>query len=59
MHVKKTDKGFELVDEPMRVEGDAAKQFASDLEVKPTDETRSFQAQAREVYERVQGKISV
>jgi hypothetical protein len=59
MHVKKTDKGFELVDEPMRVEGDAAKQFAKDLETKPTEESRRFQAQAREVYDRVQGKISV
>ncbi len=59
MHVKKTENGFELVDEPMRVEGDAAKQFAKDIESQPTEESRRFQAQAREVYERVQAKISV
>jgi hypothetical protein len=59
MQVEKTKDGFKLVNEPMRVEGEAADKMAAEIEAAPTEESQRFQARARETYERVQGKISV
>jgi len=57
MHVNKTEKGFELASEPMRVEGEAAEKLAAELDAKPSEESQRFQAEARGVYERTQGKL--
>lgn len=59
MHVKDTPNGRALVDEPMRVEGEAAERIVADLDRAPSEESRRFQEEARGVYERVQGSLSV